>query len=87
MAPDWLHRGCCVAHDVDYYWGGDWKERFISDVKLGLCVSERYHSSYGWLVGFVYFLFPRLFGGPYWPKKMSGNWQWGYGHEEGYGKD
>ena len=41
--PDGDYVDCCVAHDVDYYFGGTEAERKSSDKRLYKCVRKKGH--------------------------------------------
>src|SRR5215212_10514705 len=41
LIPDGDIKGCCVAHDRDYYWGGTFRERRQSDKKLFFCIRNK----------------------------------------------
>ena len=48
---------CCIAHDKDYYYGGDVKLRHASDTKLRECVTEHGYPILAWIMwAFVHFL-------------------------------
>lgn len=41
MFPDGEYRDCCEKHDLDYFKGGTWKERWRSDNNLRKCVAAK----------------------------------------------
>ena len=49
LFPDGNYKDCCVAHDLDYYYGGSCKERAESDKRLYRCVKNKK----GWYNKFV----------------------------------
>ena len=83
MSPDGNWGGCCVEHDEAYFYGGSDEKRAAADKKLRECIQMQglYRGGlalpfYG-VVGWVYWLGPRLFGGAWLPTKF----RWGYGED------
>lgn len=74
----WL--SCCVAHDFEYWRGGDYAERQQSDLKLQQCVADIGQGE----VAKLMLAGVRVGGSPYWPTQF----RWGYGwpYFKGYGK-
>jgi hypothetical protein len=69
--PPW--EGCCVDHDLQYWFGGTKRERFSADVALMECVAAQGHRNWAVLM----FLAVRIGGSPYWPLP----WRWNYGSQ------
>jgi len=74
----WL--SCCVAHDFDYWRGGDYEQRKQSDLNLQQCVADIGQPQ----VAELMLAGVRVGGSPYWPTRF----RWGYGwrYFKGYGK-
>lgn len=66
---DWLD--CCVAHDVEYWCGGDGAERRAADGRLRQCLAEAHQETLAVLM----YLGARLAGAAWLPLP----WRWGYG--------
>lgn len=66
-----LWHGCCVAHDLAYWQGGDYAQRLAADVELRQCVAALGQQS----VAGIMLLGVRVGGSPWWPTKF----RWGYG--------
>lgn len=68
-APPW--EGCCVEHDLAYWYGGTFKDRKRADKELRKCVTKKGHPIWAWIM----YLSVRIGGGPLLPFP----WRWGYG--------
>jgi hypothetical protein len=77
--PDGNYRDCCVAHDLEYYAGGNWKARWRSDKKLFLCVARK-SKLYNKLVAPAVWLGVRA-GGVSW---LKARFSWGFGKKKKY---
>lgn len=75
--PDGNYRDCCVVHDREYFFGGNWKDRWRSDKKLFQCVWAK-PKFYNRLVAPVMWLGVRTFGVPWLNTKAS----WGFGERK-----
>ncbi len=75
--PPW--EGCCEAHDVTYWQGGDRKDRANADVELMVCVARKGHPIWAFLMWAAV----RFGGHP----NLPFSWRWGYGWKmRGYRK-
>ena len=72
--PDGDYRDCCVAHDVQYYYGGSWKERWQSDNQLRKCVAAKNHK----VLSVMMWMGVRAFGVPWLPTQF----RWGFGKKK-----
>ena len=72
--PNGDYRDCCVAHDVKYYYGGSWRERWRSDNELRKCVAAKNHK----VLSVMMWLGVRTFGVPWLPTKF----RWGFGKKK-----
>ncbi len=76
MYPDsnpeenWVH--CCIAHDINYWYGGTKKEKKDSDAELRRCVTEVTNSAHGKFIETGVSI-----GGVPSPARLP--WEWGYG--------
>ena len=68
-APPW--EGCCIKHDIAYWYGGTWQDRRKADIKLMRCVLDNGHPVWAVLM----YVSVRIGGSPLWPF----SWRWGYG--------
>lgn len=41
LFPDGDYHDCCVAHDLSYFGGGSWKQRWRADDQLRKCVADK----------------------------------------------
>ena len=75
--PDGNYRDCCVAHDVKYFKGGSWKERWRADNDLRKCVAAKkgfHHKP----LSITMWMGVRAFGVPWLPTKF----RWGFGKKK-----
>lgn len=68
-ADEWV--SCCTAHDLAYWKGGTYSERFEADKELQVCVNELGHSA----ISFLMLAGVRVGGTPFIPS----GFRWGYG--------
>jgi hypothetical protein len=71
--PDGDYKDCCVAHDVKYYYGGSWTDRWRADNQLRKCVAAKNHK----VISVMMWLGVRAFGVPWLPTKF----RWGFGKD------
>lgn len=76
MFPDGIWGECCLAHDIDYWMGGDKMQRFRSDVRLRECIQKTGEGlltfkALSWLMWTGV-----RFGGYFW---LPTPFRWGYG--------
>lgn len=75
--PDGNYRECCVQHDLAYFKGGNWKQRWRADKKLFRCIAAKR--------GFQYKLLASLMwsgvrvGGVHW---LPTPFRWGFGKKK-----
>lgn len=69
--PPW--ENCCIEHDLAYWRGGYWKDRWDADAQLYICVREGGHPVWAALI----WIGVRIGGPPFFPTP----WRWGYGWE------
>ncbi|WP_441004332.1 hypothetical protein [Pseudocolwellia agarivorans] len=74
----WL--ACCEKHDFDYWKGGTYEERVISDNNLKQCVSKVGEPE----VALLMLAGVRVGGTPYLP--TSFRWGYGWSYPKGYGE-
>jgi hypothetical protein len=72
--PDGNYYDCCFAHDVDYHYGGSWKERWQSDKRLYKCVAAKKGVQHKFIAPLMW-LGVRAFGPSWIPTKA----RWGFG--------
>ena len=72
--PDGDYKDCCVAHDVKYYYGGSWRERWRADNELRKCVAAKNHK----VLSVMIWMGVRAFGVPWLPTKF----RWGFGKKK-----
>lgn len=65
---------CCEAHDLDYWKGGSYADRAVSDAKLQRCVARKGHPVQAW----VMHTFVRALGGCWipWSYRWGSGWPW-----------
>ena len=65
---------CCEAHDLDYWLGGSYADRLVSDAKLARCVARKGHPFMGWLMH----EFVRPLGTCWipWSHRWGAGWSW-----------
>jgi hypothetical protein len=73
--PPW--EGCCIGHDMAYWWGGSPWLREKADLRLAACVTAKGHPVWAALM----YLAVRAGGSPWLPT----SWRWGYGWRYGRG--
>lgn len=74
--PDaWCH--CCVAHDLNYWKGGTWREKELADIQFRRCIAAAGYPDRAR----VMYNAVRIWGGAYLPFV----WRWGYGWRYGRG--
>jgi len=66
-----LWRKCCVAHDVKYWAGGSYADRFKADLDLRSCVQSVGEP----VIADLMLAGVRVGGSPWWPTRF----RWGYG--------
>lgn len=66
---DWVE--CCHQHDYEYWFGGTFEERALSDARLSWCVQDKGHSFIAALM-----LFGVRIGGMCW---IPWSHRWGHG--------
>jgi len=74
----WLN--CCEKHDFDYWKGGTYEDRVVSDNNLKQCVSEVGEPE----VAVLMLAGVRVGGTPYLP--TSFRWGYGWSYPKGYGE-
>ncbi|WP_426358373.1 hypothetical protein ACPUVO_18385 [Pseudocolwellia sp. HL-MZ19] len=74
----WLN--CCEKHDFDYWKGGTYEDRVVSDNNLKQCVSEVGEPE----VALLMLAGVRVGGTPYLP--TSFRWGYGWSYPKGYGE-
>lgn len=69
---DWWE--CCEAHDLDYWLGGSYADRVVSDAKLQRCISRKGHPVMAWLMH----AFVRPLGACWipWAHRWGAGWNW-----------
>jgi hypothetical protein len=72
--PDGNYADCCFEHDVAYFKGGSWKERWRADKKLYKCVAAKGGAKNKFAAP-VMWLGVRAFGAPFIPTSA----RWGFG--------
>lgn len=65
----WL--ACCQQHDFDYWKGGTYQQRLVSDTRLNICVTQVGEP----IIAALMLAGVRVGGTPYLPTKF----RWGYG--------
>jgi hypothetical protein len=76
MAPDKLFgvqlNCCCKQHDIDYATNGKITSRKEADKRIRNCIITQFIKAkkikLGYVIGYVYWLFCRIFGYFYWKK-------------------
>lgn len=65
---------CCEAHDLDYWAGGSYADRVVSDAKLERCIARKGHPVQAWLMH----TFVRLLGWCWvpWDYRWGSGWPW-----------
>lgn len=76
MFPDGAYRNCCVEHDLVYYAGGNWKQRWRADKKLFKCVAAKRGFKHK-IIAPVMWLGVRAFGVSWLPTSF----RWGFGRK------
>lgn len=73
-----LWHKCCVAHDIKYWAGGSYEDRFKADLDLRMCVQSVGES----VIADLMLVGVRVGGSPWWPTRF----RWGYGwpYTKGY---
>lgn len=74
MFPDGDWGGCCVEHDLAYWYGGTWRQRLKADRALRNCVASQGGFWYT-VLAWAMFFGVRVGGMAVWPTP----WRWGYG--------
>ncbi len=74
-----LWRSCCVDHDLAYWRGGTYADRFAADEALLSCVAEKGEPA----VALTMMLGVRVGGSPFWPTDFR--WAYGWKKWRGYG--
>jgi hypothetical protein len=74
--PDGDYADCCFDHDLAYFKGGSWKERWRADKKLYKCVAAKKGFSHK-LTAPMMWLGVRAFGVPWLPTSA----RWGFGKD------
>lgn len=72
--PDGNYIDCCRAHDLEYYYGGSWSQRWKADKRLYQCVAAK-PKFYNKIVAPMMWLGVRALGGAWLGTKAS----WGFG--------
>lgn len=72
--PNGNYLDCCYQHDLEYYYGGSWKQRWRADKKLYRCVVSK-PKFYNKLIAPMMWLGVRAFGVPWLPTDA----RWGFG--------
>ncbi len=72
--PDGDYYDCCFAHDLEYFYGGSWKQRWKSDKKLYKCVAAKKGVKHKFIAPMMW-LGVRAFGASWIPTKA----RWGFG--------
>jgi hypothetical protein len=72
--PDGDYYDCCFQHDLEYFAGGTWKERWRSDKKLFQCVAAK-PGFKNKLIAPIMWLGVRTFGGSW----LKAPFSWGFG--------
>jgi hypothetical protein len=72
--PDGKYADCCFEHDVAYFRGGSWKERWRADKKLYKCVVAKGGFKHKFTATMMW-LGVRAFGPPWFPTPA----RWGFG--------
>ncbi len=75
--PDGSYRDCCVAHDVKYYYGGSWRDRWRADNELRKCVANKPGFEHKPL-SVLMWLGVRTFGVPW----LHTSFRWGFGKDK-----
>lgn len=76
MFLDGIYRDCCEKHDLDYFKGGTWKERWRSDNELRKCVAAKKGFKYKPL-SIMMWTGVRVFGVSWLPTPF----RWGFGKD------
>ena len=74
--PEGKYADCCVEHDLDYYYGGSWRERWRSDKRLYKCVKSKGGFKHG-VLAIMMWTAVRGLGSPIFPFKFK----WGFGKD------
>ena len=74
--PDGVYADCCVAHDLDYFYGGSWRERWRSDKRLYQCVKSKGGFKHS-VLALMMWSAVRMLGAPFLPTKS----RWGFGKD------
>jgi hypothetical protein len=69
--PDGERKGCCIEHDMAYYYGGSAEDKLKADLELSECVEQ----VSGPFVAMLMYAGVRIFGHPAWPHRF----RWGKG--------
>jgi hypothetical protein len=74
--PDGDYADCCFEHDLAYFKGGSWKERWRADKKLYKCVAAKDGFKHKFIAPMMW-LGVRAFGVPWLPTSA----RWGFGKD------
>jgi hypothetical protein len=74
--PDGDYADCCYDHDLAYFKGGSWKERWSADKKLYKCVVAKGGFKHKFIAPMMW-LGVRAFGVPWLPTSA----RWGFGKD------
>ncbi|HRH45570.1 MAG TPA: hypothetical protein PKY82_28280 [Pyrinomonadaceae bacterium] len=74
--PDGNYYDCCVEHDLDYYYGGSWRERWRSDKRFYGCIKSKGGFKHKVLAQMMW-VAVRLLGAPFLPTSF----RWGFGKD------
>lgn len=74
--PDGDYADCCFDHDLTYFKGGSWKERWRADKKLYKCVAAKKGFKHKFIAPMMW-LGVRAFGVPWLPTSA----RWGFGKD------
>jgi predicted small secreted protein len=74
--PDGDYADCCFDHDLAYFKGGSWKERWRADKKLYKCVAAKSGFKHKFIAPIMW-LGVRAFGVPWIPTSA----RWGFGKD------